>query len=101
MAVFMLFLVIGEQLGLGPWEYPLRAILLTVVLWIFSRRVIDLRDDAARAPELTGSKAAALATAVASGLRVLPGVVLTTDFSHAVEYVDSLRGDSGLAAVTR
>jgi pyruvate,water dikinase len=47
--------------------------------------VIDLRDDAARAPELTGSKAAALATAVASGLRVLPGVVLTTDFSHAVD----------------
>jgi len=50
MAVFMLFLVIGEQLGLGPWEYPLRSILLTAVLWVFSRRVIDLR-----APQWRGS----------------------------------------------
>jgi pyruvate,water dikinase len=47
--------------------------------------VVDLRDDAARDPELTGSKAAALARAVTSGLRVLPGVVLTTEFSRAVD----------------
>lgn len=43
MAAFMLLLVAGEHLGLGPWEYPLRVVLLTAVLLVFSRRVIDLR----------------------------------------------------------
>ena len=43
MAVFLLMLVVGDQLGMGPWEYPFRVVLLGAVLWIFSRRVIDLR----------------------------------------------------------
>jgi CAAX prenyl protease-like protein len=43
MATFMLLLVVGEHLGLGPWEYPLRVVLLVIVLFVFSRRVIDLR----------------------------------------------------------
>jgi CAAX prenyl protease-like protein len=43
MATFMLLLVVGEHLGLGPWEYPLRVVLLAIVLFVFSRRVIDLR----------------------------------------------------------
>jgi CAAX prenyl protease-like protein len=43
MATFMLLLVVGEHLGLGPWEYPLRVALLAIVLFVFSRRVIDLR----------------------------------------------------------
>jgi CAAX prenyl protease-like protein len=43
MAVFMLFLAMGHHLGFGPWEYPLRALILAAVLWFFSRRVIDLR----------------------------------------------------------
>lgn len=50
MALFMLFLVVGSQLGLGPWEYPLRAVVLAVALWVFSRHVIDLR-----APHWLGS----------------------------------------------
>lgn len=43
--------------------------------------VVDLDDDVARDPSLTGGKAAALATARAAGLDTLPGVVLTTAFS--------------------
>ncbi|MFN7923435.1 MAG: CAAX prenyl protease-related protein [Bryobacteraceae bacterium] len=43
MAVFILFLAIGDVFGLGPWEYVLRCIVLSAVLVIFSRRVIDLR----------------------------------------------------------
>jgi CAAX prenyl protease-like protein len=43
MAVFMLLLATGEHLGLGAWEYPIRALILGAVLWTFSRRVIDLR----------------------------------------------------------
>lgn len=43
MAVFMLLLVVGPQLGLGPWEYPLRVVVLAAVLFVFSRHVIDLR----------------------------------------------------------
>ncbi len=50
-----------------------------------STDVLDLRDDAAREPALTGSKAAALAVAVDRGLPVLPGVVLTTTFARAVD----------------
>lgn len=43
MATFMLLLVAGSSLGLGLWEYPLRVLLLTVVLFVFSRKVIDFR----------------------------------------------------------
>ena len=43
MAAFMLLLVAGSSLGLGPWEYPLRVVLLAVVLFVFSRKVIDFR----------------------------------------------------------
>jgi pyruvate,water dikinase len=47
--------------------------------------VVDLRDDAAREPALTGGKAAALARGATAGLATLPGVVLTTAFSDAVD----------------
>ena len=47
--------------------------------------VIDLRDDAALQPAVTGGKAAALAQAVRAGIDTLPGVVLTTRFSQAVD----------------
>lgn len=43
MATFMLLLVAGKHLGLGPWEYPLRVVLLAAVLFVFSRKVIDFR----------------------------------------------------------
>jgi pyruvate,water dikinase len=47
--------------------------------------VVDLRDRAAFDPTLTGGKAAALARAASGGLAPLPGVVLTTAFSDAVD----------------
>jgi hypothetical protein len=43
-AAFLIFLSLDGKLGLRPeLEYPLRVVLLTAVLWVFSRRVIDLR----------------------------------------------------------
>jgi rifampicin phosphotransferase len=47
--------------------------------------VVDLDDDQARDPELTGGKAASLARAVAGGLDTLPGVVLTAAFCDAID----------------
>ncbi|HEX2575543.1 MAG TPA: PEP/pyruvate-binding domain-containing protein [Aquihabitans sp.] len=47
--------------------------------------VVGLADPAARATELTGSKAAALATAAMAGIDQLGGVVLTTRFTEAVD----------------
>jgi pyruvate,water dikinase len=47
--------------------------------------VVALEDDVARSVELTGGKAANLATAAVAGLSTLPGVVLTTAFSDAVD----------------
>jgi pyruvate,water dikinase len=47
--------------------------------------VVSLDDEAARAVELTGGKAANLAQAAVAGLSTLPGVVLTTAFSDAVD----------------
>jgi CAAX prenyl protease-like protein len=44
--VFLAFLVLGDVLGLGEWEYPLRVAILGAVLWAFSRHVIDLRPAA-------------------------------------------------------
>jgi pyruvate,water dikinase len=49
------------------------------------RMVVALTDEAALDPALTGGKAAALARGHASGLAALPGVVLTTAFSDAVD----------------
>jgi uncharacterized protein len=41
-AVFVLFLALDGKLGLSPAiEYPLRLVILTAVLWVFSRHVID------------------------------------------------------------
>lgn len=42
-AIFLAFLTVGEKLGLGAWEYPLRVAILAAVIWFFSRRVLDLR----------------------------------------------------------
>ena len=47
--------------------------------------VVDLRDEAALDATLTGGKAAALARASVAGLATLPGVVLTTALSDAVD----------------
>jgi phosphohistidine swiveling domain-containing protein len=47
--------------------------------------VVDLHDDAAQEAALTGGKAAALARANSAGLSTLPGVVLTTAFSDAID----------------
>ncbi|MGH9227940.1 MAG: PEP/pyruvate-binding domain-containing protein [Acidimicrobiales bacterium] len=47
--------------------------------------VVDLGDEAAREPALTGGKSAALASGAAAGLNTLPGVVLTTAFCDAVD----------------
>ncbi|MBL8176906.1 MAG: CAAX prenyl protease-related protein [Bryobacterales bacterium] len=42
--VFLVFLSLDGKLGLRPeQEYPLRVFLLATVLWVFSRKVIDLR----------------------------------------------------------
>jgi hypothetical protein len=42
-AVFVLFLAVGDALGLGEWEYPFRFLAVGAVLWCCSRRVIALR----------------------------------------------------------
>ncbi len=47
--------------------------------------VVELGDEAAREPALTGGKAAALARAAGAGLAVLPGVVLTTAFCDEID----------------
>ena len=47
--------------------------------------VVDLLDDASLDPALVGGKAAALAQAARAGIDTLPGVVLTTAFSVAVD----------------
>ena len=47
--------------------------------------VADLREPAAVDPALTGGKAAALARAANRGIVTLPGMVLTTAFSDAVD----------------
>ena len=46
---------------------------------------VELENDAARDPLLTGGKAAALARAASAGLATLPGVVLTTAFCDEVD----------------
>ena len=42
--VFFVFLALHDYLSfLGQWEYPFRSAILLLVLWVFSRHVIDLR----------------------------------------------------------
>ena len=64
-----------------------------------AREVVDLRDLDALDAELTGSKAAALARAAAAGLDVLPGVVLTTEFSRQIDAGASLSDHAALVQV--
>jgi rifampicin phosphotransferase len=47
--------------------------------------VVDLADEVAQEPGLTGGKSAALARGAVAGLNTLPGVVLTTAFCDAVD----------------
>jgi pyruvate,water dikinase len=47
--------------------------------------VVDLSEEAAQDPALTGGKSAALARGATAGLNTLPGVVLTTAFCDAVD----------------
>jgi phosphohistidine swiveling domain-containing protein len=47
--------------------------------------IVEFGDEAALEPALTGGKAAALARGAAAGLATLPGVVLTTVFSDAID----------------
>jgi rifampicin phosphotransferase len=47
--------------------------------------VVDLADELAQDPGLTGGKSAALARGAAAGLNTLPGIVLTTAFCDAVD----------------
>jgi phosphohistidine swiveling domain-containing protein len=47
--------------------------------------IVDLRDETALDPSLTGGKAASLARAAGAALATLPGVVLTTAFSDAID----------------
>jgi pyruvate,water dikinase len=54
--------------------------------------VIDLREEGALQPAVTGGKAAALARAVRAGIDALPGVVLTTTFSRAVDHGQRVPG---------
>jgi hypothetical protein len=47
--------------------------------------LVELHDESALDAALTGGKAASLARAAGAGLATLPGVVLTTMFSDAVD----------------
>ena len=64
-----------------------------------TRWVVDLRDDAALDSSLTGSKAAALATAARGGLETLPGAVLTTTFSRAIDRGEAVEDHPALLDV--
>lgn len=41
--VFLALLALGQHLPIGVWDQPLRVLVLAAVLWVCSRRVIDLR----------------------------------------------------------
>jgi len=43
MAGLLLLLAVGDKLNLGPSEYLLRPLLLGGLLWLFSKRQVDLR----------------------------------------------------------
>jgi CAAX prenyl protease-like protein len=55
-AIFFALLGLGDFLGLGRWDFPLRVALLAVAIWACSREVVDLR-----APHWAGSVACGLA----------------------------------------
>lgn len=55
--------------------------------------------DAVVDPAVLGGKAAALAQAWRAGLNVLPGIVLTTAFCHAVDEGDSVQGNPAVRRV--
>lgn len=63
--------------------------------------VVDLDDAAARDPAVSGGKAAALARARAGGLRTLPGVVLTTAFSDAIDGGAVVEGNPAVSEAFR
>lgn len=43
-AAFVFFLMLESRLALPPvWEYPLRVVVLSFILWMFSRHVISFR----------------------------------------------------------
>jgi CAAX prenyl protease-like protein len=54
MAGLLLMLAVGESLGLGIWEYPLRVVLLAGLLWVFSRGRFDLRPRQSVASVVVG-----------------------------------------------
>ena len=54
--------------------------------------VVDLREPEAVDPALTGGKAASLARAANKAIATLPGVVLTTAFSDAVDAGEKVEG---------
>ena len=74
MAVFMLFLALGDFLGLGALEYPFRVVVLAAVIWFFARPAIDLRM-----PHWIGSVLLGLATFV---VWVAPDVLFPGYRSH-------------------
>jgi hypothetical protein len=54
-AVFVILLLIGPQLPIGAWEHPLRVLILSAALLVFSRRVIDLKMDRPMGSVLLGA----------------------------------------------
>ena len=42
-AALVLLLTVGPMLSLGAWEYPLRVVVLSLLLWFVSRHVISLK----------------------------------------------------------
>ena len=55
--------------------------------------LVTLSDERATDVSLTGSKAAALAMAAVAGVDTLPGVVLTTAFTAAIDADPAQRGE--------
>ena len=74
MAVFMVFLALGDFLGLGALEYPFRVVVLSAVIWFFARPALDLRM-----PHWTWSVLLGLATFV---VWVAPDVLFPGYRSH-------------------
>ncbi len=74
MAVFMVFLALGDFLGLGALEYPVRVVVLAAVIWFFARPALDLRM-----PHWTWSVLLGLATFV---VWVAPDVLFPGYRSH-------------------
>ncbi len=56
MVLFLLWLTLGDFLGLGRWEFPFRVVVMAAAIWICSREVVSLR-----APDWLGSIAIGVA----------------------------------------